>query len=53
MSIDLGGGGHRPTPHDSDRYALDQAALAYQTAHPGTDYISAVKAVEATHRLAA
>jgi hypothetical protein len=30
---------------DADRLALHQRALAYQTAHPNTDYIAAVRAV--------
>ncbi|MEI7666789.1 MAG: hypothetical protein WCI65_12155 [Synechococcaceae cyanobacterium ELA263] len=29
-----------------DTEALDHAARAYQAAHPGTDYIEAVKAVQ-------
>jgi hypothetical protein len=30
----------------TDSAALDAAAKAYQAAHPGTDYLSAVKAVQ-------
>jgi hypothetical protein len=29
--------------------ALDAAAKAYQAAHPGTDYLAAVKAVQSTN----
>ena len=31
---------------DQDTAALDHAARAYQAAHPGTNYIDAVKAVQ-------
>ena len=33
----------------TDVAALDRAAKAYQAAHPGTDYIAAVRAVQATN----
>lgn len=33
-------------PVDSDRLALHAKALAYQAAHPGTDYVTAALAVE-------
>lgn len=32
---------------DADRLALHRKALDYQTAHPGTEYLTAVRAVEA------
>lgn len=32
-----------------DVAALDKAAKGYQAAHPGTDYLAAVKAVQSTH----
>ncbi len=31
---------------DPDRFALHRRALAYQAAHPGTEYLTAVRAVE-------
>jgi len=31
---------------DPDRFALHRRALAYQAAHPGTEYLAAVRAVE-------
>jgi hypothetical protein len=31
---------------DPERLALHRKALAYQKAHPGTDYVAAVTAVE-------
>lgn len=33
----------------TDAAALDRAAKEYQAAHPGTDYIAAVRAVQATN----
>ena len=42
-------GSHGRLDQATDAAALDAAAKAYQAAHPGTSYIAAVKAVQATN----
>lgn len=45
-----GGHGQYAAPQgthvDAERLNLHRKAVAYQTAHPGTDYLAAVRAVE-------